>query len=258
MNAIEIAAYLGAAAWVPQIITWVFRAAVKPLPKLVSAPTLELGYTTFGPILNLTCAIASSRKDALIERIAATFKHENGENHTLTWQWLEEILFTTTTTTGETGETKKSQPAIALKVPTAFLVEKKIGLQDLEFRREFNKYVEKLSDHLRYDSEEEKKKKVFSAKEFLDLNDFFKRACYWKEGKYLLHVNMHIVGKKEPHIQMFEFKLTKEQVDSIAKNTDNLRESIVPLILLGLKISDTEPGKDPVWNWVYPEVKNVT
>ena len=35
MNAAEIAAYVGAGAWLPQIATWVYRSVVRPVATLV-------------------------------------------------------------------------------------------------------------------------------------------------------------------------------------------------------------------------------
>src|SRR5690348_9666774 len=54
----EIAAYIGAAAWLPQIITWLYRGIVRPSVRLVPNQYAEAGFTSLGPIFNLRMAFS--------------------------------------------------------------------------------------------------------------------------------------------------------------------------------------------------------
>jgi hypothetical protein len=67
MTAAELAAYIGAAAWLPQIATWVYRWFVRPKITITPDRYGEVGFTSFGPIFNLRMAFASDRKDAIID-----------------------------------------------------------------------------------------------------------------------------------------------------------------------------------------------
>ena len=76
-----ILALVGALAWIPPIISAGYLFFLKPKVRFVPEEFCEIGYTSFGPIFNQSFAIATSNKDALIERIAISFIiHENGEN----------------------------------------------------------------------------------------------------------------------------------------------------------------------------------
>ena len=54
MTAADIAAYIGAAAWLPQIGAWIYNAVSRPELKIVSAGQIEIGFSMFGPIANAT------------------------------------------------------------------------------------------------------------------------------------------------------------------------------------------------------------
>lgn len=86
MTPAEIAAYVGAAAWAPQIAKYLYQTYAKPKLKLISAPTVSIGYSSSGPIVNLTTSISADRKDAVIEKMTFSVVHEKGEERELTWQ----------------------------------------------------------------------------------------------------------------------------------------------------------------------------
>ncbi len=111
MGAFESVAVI-AAAWLPQVAIVVYVWLIKPKVKLVVSPAPEIGYSTFGPVLNLNCALSTSQKDALIEKITATVRHDRGQTIELTWVTLNETLSFYRTATGEvTGESTRVQPA---------------------------------------------------------------------------------------------------------------------------------------------------
>ena len=85
-----ILALLGALAWLPQIIYVIYKWLVRPQLRFVPENTTEIGYSSFGPIINQTFAISSSRKDALIERISLVVIHESGTRHDFNWRSLRE------------------------------------------------------------------------------------------------------------------------------------------------------------------------
>ena len=60
---------LGALAWLPEIIKLIKNIINKPKISIISDKNLELGFTLYGPIINLGLAFSSERKDALITKI---------------------------------------------------------------------------------------------------------------------------------------------------------------------------------------------
>ena len=181
MSPSEIAAYIGAAAWLPQILGWIYKAIIKPQVGLVPGPTPEVGYTSLGPIFNLSCAISASRRDAIIQNITIVMRHEKGQSTVLTWQTLNETFSQIRSATGETAEVSKKQPAIALKVSTLVLAEKLIGFQDPDFQERnralANSLIE-LYNHLKKTNPDYQEQTIKS-KQFADLIDFYKKNVFW-------------------------------------------------------------------------------
>jgi hypothetical protein len=124
MSPSDIAAYIGAAAWAPQIVQWLYAWAKRPTLKLASARNAQVGYSNAGPIVTLTTAISCERRDALIRKVRLKVKHEKGEERQLEWEWLKESQLQMSIPTGETLAFDKNQPALALKISTLLLVGK--------------------------------------------------------------------------------------------------------------------------------------
>src|SRR5258706_5590049 len=130
MTPAEWAAFVGAAAWLPQIGQWLYGWLARPALRISSGPTIELGYqNNYGQIDNPSLAISTSRKDAVIERMTVEVRHEQGDTHLLTWVALNESFSEIRNPSGETLEVAKNQAAIALKISTLGLTEKKVLFQ---------------------------------------------------------------------------------------------------------------------------------
>lgn len=254
MTPTEFAAYIGAAAWLPQIIRFFSRWLTKPKLKLISGPTVEIGYTTFGPIINLTTSISVERRDALINKITLNAIHEKGDTRKFTWKWLNEIQHQIRNVEGETAEVSKNQPAVAVKVSTLSLTEKQIGFQDLEYQSETQKINTKMDEQIKYYKEkgDDPVESLLNSKEFFEARDFFKNSMYWKQGKYIFEVNIQEIRLSTPHKESFSLVLSKDDIEKLQKNTDQL-ETYLRLLL------ETNKGKgkdlpSPSWNWRTPEI----
>ncbi|HEU5403855.1 MAG TPA: hypothetical protein VFU86_21040, partial [Terriglobales bacterium] len=132
MTTLDWVAIVGAAAWVPQVFGWVARRLATPRLRLIPGRSPEIGYTSLGPIFNLSCAISAERKDAVIERVTATITHQNGQVTAFRWMTLSETLSQVRSQEG-IAEVGKNQSAVALKVNTLVLTEKQIGMQEQDF-----------------------------------------------------------------------------------------------------------------------------
>ena len=62
MNSTEVAAYLGAMAWIPQILKWGYRSIIKPVITITPEKSVSIGFTVLGPIFNLRLSINVDRK----------------------------------------------------------------------------------------------------------------------------------------------------------------------------------------------------
>jgi hypothetical protein len=252
MTAVEIAAYIGAAAWLPQLLQWLYTWLRQPKLKLLSGETIGACYNHFGPVVTLTTAISCDRRDALIRKVILKITHEKGEKRQLTWVWLSETQMQISIPTGETLDFAKNQPALALKVGPQMLAEKKITFSDREFQTRYAEITEMLLRQYDYlkktvnDAEDS----LIKTREFMDAQDFFNKNFYWKEGRYDFDVELEIVGRSSRHKERFVVVFTTPDVGALQENTP-LYESQVRAML---KLRDGQQAAWPQWKWVNPTV----
>ena len=84
-------AIIGAAAWMPQIITWLYRFFSKPKITLYPHCNPQIGYTTLGPIFNIDLALLSEKKAVVLNNFYINITHENGASYTFDWNSLSEL-----------------------------------------------------------------------------------------------------------------------------------------------------------------------
>ena len=246
-------AVIGAAAWLPQIISWIANLIVRPKLQFVPEEISEIGYTSFGPIFNQSFAISTSNKDALIERITIALVHESGAKHEFWWKFLDERgPEITSLNTGERAEWRKNQPAIALKVSTLGLAEKKIGFQDLAYQGKvmalLQKYQE-IESHLEKTKPQDYLNEAVKSKEFLDLTEYIKSGFYWIEGKYDVYLYVYEASLKKPHIEHFKFELSKANIEQLEKNIKITQDHFRDLVSFKGKEKER-----PIysWRWINP------
>lgn len=246
MGVFEWVAIVGAAAWAPQVIGWIAHYLAKPKLRIIPSNAPEIGYTSFGPIFNLTCSIAAERKDAVIERITVTLKHERGQHIFFLWDTLNETFSQIRSKEGLT-EVGKNQPAIALKVSTLILTEKTIGMREKTFLEESRRYSNALADHINFlkKTEPDYQKLTLKSKELDDLIKFYKQRFPWQVGQYVASTELRIAGVKEPTTQEFAFALTARDLDYLKQNLDEIERYIPDLI-------QPQHGILFNWNWLYP------
>jgi len=255
----DIAAWIGAGAWLPQIFSWFHQRYSKPILTILSVPTIEVGYTTFGNIINMTSFISTQRKDAIIEKIVIEVAHSKGETRVLTWKFLNEIQQQITSYSGESLEISKNQPAIALKVSTLTPAEKIIGFQDLEFQSEFKQYTSKVLDFYNFHKKKGEPdqnsalKNLLNSREYSDLLDYYKKSMYWKEGDYIVNVRLKEITTGKFQDTKFKFTLAKSEIEILFRNLE-LLDKIIEL-LVGMPLTEEKKKEPLTWGWAYPEIK---
>ncbi len=81
----EIAAYIGAAAWLPQIAMWLYRSIVRPKLRIVPDQLAEVGFTSLGPIFNVRMAFFVENRDIIIDDVELILRHQDGIIRTFRW-----------------------------------------------------------------------------------------------------------------------------------------------------------------------------
>ncbi|MEE9269388.1 MAG: hypothetical protein V3V49_03920 [Candidatus Krumholzibacteria bacterium] len=172
----EIAAFVGAAAWLPHLITWTYKAATKPRLTIIPDKTAQIGFTTLGPILNVRLALVVESKDVIVTKLFVKLRHETGEQREFSWRGMTETLSAIRDRSGiQQGSFEKDQAAIALKVSTSTLVE-----MFFRFREE------KFSEHVDPLFQEALRHKNYLESQKTDYHDDF-----LKSEKYFALVNAH-------------------------------------------------------------------
>ena len=236
MTVAEFAAFVGAAAWIPQIVSWQYRRAETPRVSIIASNLIELGYTRFGPIFNVTLAVAASRKDAIIDRLQVLLRHEDGESHTMLWQGLQETISEVTNLQGDPAVVQRQQPAIALKVPTVPLVDNFARFQESAFH-----------DH---------RQEALARKELDGLLEYFRSACWLRPGRYTATFSIGSPVRVRLQLASYSFALTSQDVEILQGNVDNVREYFVD-VLSGFEQSERTPKVIP-WGWADAALEPIT
>lgn len=92
MDVLDWVAILGALAWLPHLIKYGQEYLSRSKVRLITGPAPELGFTTFGPILNLRMAFVVERKDLVISGITIRLQHESGDEQAFAWQAVVQAL----------------------------------------------------------------------------------------------------------------------------------------------------------------------
>lgn len=246
-------AIVGAAAWLPQIGSWAYRLLVKPELRLIPGPSPEVGFTSLGPIFNLTCALSASKKDAIVEKMTAELRHERGEQRLLTWALLNETFSELRNAAGEHAEFSKRQPAIALKVSTSLLSEKLICFQDSALGEEIRLLGNAATDtyqHFRRTDPEQAGVLSLKSKEHAAYIALFRRHQFWKPGKYDVTVRAYLADVKRPAVRQMSFTLS---ADDAAK----LNANIALIEQVAFDVAHNAPAEQRqsvYWSWSNPQL----
>ena len=246
----EIAAYIGAAAWLPQIGRWIYSSYIKPYVIIVPENSVQIGFTTYGPIFNINLALASERKDAILNNIAVKIKHESGDTHDLKWMGMSEIFSEISDSAGSRQVVSKNQGAIALKLSTITLTEKFVRFQDPIFQSSVRTPINELTNFQVYLKQNNPNyhDELLKSKQFHDLILEMKKHFWWKAGIY--EASFHVASPKDVQLKenIFNFSLSQDDVDQLNKNVDQIKTDIENIIKS--EIPEYQ-GTQERWVWIY-------
>ena len=219
---------------------------IRPTIQIIPGKVLEIGYSNFGPIVNLSIAILAENKRMLIKDITMDLIHTSKDENKLSWQWYEETLYETAFPE-QSVSTKKQQVAIALNLGKGKLVEKKVGFQHIIFKESNADLFSKLTNSyhnivIQGKGEVNELKKT---EEYNRMFDLFKKAFFWKEGVYTVTLKLFSLDRHQPDLVTFNFELTQLDVKSLQYNI-----GICHMILEDSYGGSTHETVPP-WKWVY-------
>jgi hypothetical protein len=245
----ELAAYIGAAAWLPQIASWIYHRLVRPIVRLVPNQYAEAGFTSLGPIFNLRMAFSVEHKDLVIDGMELRLRHQDGDLRTLRWAGLGETFSEITDAAGNKQVVSRDQSPIAIKVGTQSLLEKFVRFQEPRYHEGERPLIQALVGQFNYLKESKPGSYVaetLSSKELYSLVEARRKAFWWKPGQYEIEVLLSSPQKFSLLSSHFRFELTSADVLFLQRNIGALETEVKNIISSNLPDFQAQPVN---WNW---------
>lgn len=249
MKFIDIIAILGALAWLPQIISWVYNWLKKPKISIYHDGEAEVGYIKNGNVFNLRFSFLARYKHALIDDIELILIDKDGAQHTLKWMWYSETFYELQGVAGN-ATMAKQQNAIAINAFKDVLIEKFIGFQSVEFleRRKLLAYklttlIENQKTNGEIDVDVIKR-----SNEYNELVRLYKNSLLWKSCEYFAVAKIHIADTNETIEHEFNFRLSDLEIETLNKNIEFAKS------VIDCEFIDTTQQLTGTWLWAKPTI----
>lgn len=251
----EIVAYIGAAAWIPQIATWLYRKFIVPSIRIIPNQYAEVGFTSSGPIFNVRMAISVEQRDVILDGMEMLIRHEDGDSRTLRWAGLGETFSEITDAAGNKQVVSRDMPPIALKIGTMSLLEKFVRFQDQKYHEDDRPLVNALITHFNYLKQAKPDTYVadtLASKELFSVLEARKKTFWWKAGRYDISISLSSPRKFKLANPDFHFELSVNDVDFLKKNLVGLDTEMTNLVSSNLPDFKIAPLN---WNWANVNVR---
>lgn len=246
----ELAAYIGAAAWLPQIISWLYRAIVKAKLRIVPDQMGEFGFTAFGPIFNLRMAFFVEAQDLIIDGFDLEVSHEDGEGRTFRWAGLAETFSEITDSSGNKQIVSRDQTPIAVKVSTRSMLEKFVRFQEPKYHqmdRAMTSALVEQFNFLKQKNPDSYVQDVLGSKEYFSVVGGRRNWFWWKPGRYEVVLKLSSPQAFTLLDGKFAFELSKVDIEQLKKNLEPLDAEIRNIINSNLPDAKPQPF---TWQWV--------
>lgn len=241
MTPADIAAYIGAAAWIPQIVGWIYKNFTKPVVTVILNDYAEVGFTNQGPTFSVAMALAAENKSVMLSGLVLDLQHSDGDTYTLRWAKFNENLSTGRDIAANRQTTYTSQPAIALNISTDSLVEKLVLFEEPRYHETFNPAMSKLVSHLNFlilNRPESYENELLLSKELHEIVKVHEKSFWWKHGRY--HVSLGISSPKNlkiKHLYSYYFDLDDTNIGVLKSNITKLKEDVTTSISGGRSVN---------------------
>lgn len=249
MKIINLVAILGALAWLPQIISWLYHWLKKPQLKVFNEDVAEVGFIKFGNAFNIRLSFLARHKNALIDNMELIVKDKDGATHNFKWIWYSETFYEFQAVTGNAIMAKKQQ-AIAINAYKDVLIEKFVGFQLNTFLETRKNLVYKLNSFIENQRSvgDVDVETIRRSKEYNDILRLYRSSMLWKAGDYSATCKIHLADTKEYLEHSFKFTLSDIEIESLRKNIDFAEK------VLSSDFLDKEQQLEGNWFWATPNV----
>lgn len=249
MKLIDIVAVLGALAWVPQIISWIYNWMKKPKISIYHDGEAEVGYIKNGNAFNLRFSFLTREKHALIDDIELILTDKDGAHHTLKWMWYSETFYELQGPAGNSTMAKQ-QNAIAINAFKDVLIEKFIGFQSIAFLEKRKLLAYKLTTFIENHraNGEIDIDAIKRSHEYNELIRLYKNSLLWKSGEYSAVAKIHIADTNGTIEHKFKFRLSDLEIETLNKNIEFAKS------VIDCEFVDTTQQLTGSWLWAKPNI----
>lgn len=251
----EIAAYIGALAWMPQVATWLHRVFTRPKVRFIPAPEAQVGFTNFGPIFNIRMACFVEHGDVIVEDMELSIAHQDGDTRTFRWAGIAENFSEIRDSAGNQQQiVGRDQSPIALKITQVGYTERFVRFQNPDFQRVDKALSDTLLNHfnfLRQTKPETFAEECLKSKEVFDLIGSRQKWPAWKAGHYTVTLSVTSPQRVTFERTTFEFDLSPADIEHLKKNVPMLEHELRNII--GSNIKDFKHTAF-TFQWVMPRV----
>jgi hypothetical protein len=257
MTATDWIAIIGALAWLPPIVGMIKQWISQPNVRIITQPTPEIGFTTFGPICNIRLAFSVKNKDLVVTGLKLVITHESGESRSFEWRGITQKMGQMTFP--ETGPVpfEKELNVLAMKLIERDIEERFVRFQELTFLQGKANVEKRALKKLAYLKQQGNLdlEKFLKSEEMADVYSNVKQAFSWKAGNYSVRFVLESPEKFEVSDDRYEFSLTPVDIEQLEENKKNIEQSYANEINPPTNAGKPEPIR---WNWSYPDLRKAT
>ena len=254
MEIIDIVAILGALAWTPHLISIIKKWLTTSKIRVITQKHIEIGFTTFGPIVNIRLAFAVENKDSVVTDLKMKIIHESGEKKEFECQGITQQIGKMTMPDSGVMQQEKEHSVLAIKLNQSDIEERFMRFQEVTYIKIKKEYEDKALKRIAYLRSENKYDVTTFLREpeMTELYSFNKQAFLWKQGKYSIIIEMQSPTAFKIFDNKAEFNLTSQDVERLEKNKDYLEQDYK--LMLAAKDDD---DIDFNWQWRYPGLTKI-
>lgn len=254
MDLIDFIAIVGALAWTPHIIVLVRNWWLKPEIAIITGPSPEIGFTSYGPIFNLNIAFTVKHKDIVVSGLKVKIKHEDGEEKVFEWQGIKQEILKTYQADGSNIPHRREHSVLAIKLNQQQIEERFIQLQETAFHVDKDPLLQKCIKKAAFLSKKGPidPKSFVECQEMNELIEFSELSCIWKTGNYSIAIDLESPDIFSLKSNKYRFELNSHEVASLEANKEAIK-----LDYINMGGAPEKDEKAAIWNWVNPKLSQI-
>lgn len=246
----SILAIIGASAWLPQIIQWVIQWRSKPLLKVFNENEAQIGYVSFGTVININLSFLSRKKSALIDRISMKIMGKDNATCELEWTWYSETFYELKGVDNNSLTMSKQQRAIAINAYRDVLVEKFIGFQSTNFIQEKNRLEALiLEDIANKNKAGADIAQVKSEKNYNDMLKLIENSMFWKAENYSAVITLTDSENNLSYQHSIKFSVSDVDINNM-KNNIELAKKLIEVRFFPAQEDGKPTQLQGSWYWI--------